>query len=80
VNFPEDSTILIDNPRQVNTAYWEYALPLAPDTKSWDNRRLSSPYMLAVYAYKGQTAAVYVIDDIDVTGTIYDLTYIQPVR
>ncbi len=63
-----------------NQAQWEYYLPLAPSTKDWDNRRLRPQYRMTVTVYKGESFAEYVIDDIDITGNVYDLTYIQPKR
>jgi hypothetical protein len=74
VSFPEDSTIPVSD----NSAHWEYHLPLAPSSKDWDNNRLRPQYRMTVTAYKGTDTATYVIDDIDITGNIYDLTYIQP--
>jgi hypothetical protein len=79
VDFPEDSTILIGEPKAVNSANWEYVLPLAPDTKSWGNERQRQPYRMEVYAYRGESFDIYIVDDIEITGSIYDLTYIQPV-
>jgi len=76
VRFPQDSTLTVTD----NHAYWEYYLPLAPSTKNWDDRRLRPQYRMTVTAYKGDITAEYVIDDIDITGNIYDLTYIQPKR
>ena len=35
---------------------------------------------MEVTAWKGTKSVKYVIDDIDVTGNIYDLTYIQPIN
>ena len=74
VRFPDDSTLTVHD----NQAHWEYYLPLAPSTKEWDNRRLRPQYRMTVTAYKGESTVEYVIDDIDITGNIYDLTYIQP--
>ncbi len=74
VKFPEDSTILVLD----NQANWEYNLPLAPSSKDWDNNRLRAHYRMTVTAYKGSSTDTYIIDDIDITGNIYDLTYIQP--
>ena len=76
VRFPEDSTLTVTD----NQAQWEYYLPLAPSTKDWDNRRLRPQYRMTVTAYKGESTVEYVIDDIDITGNVYDLTYIQPKR
>ncbi len=74
VKFPEDSTIPVTD----NHARWEYHLPLAPSSKDWDNNRLRPQYSMIVTAYKGSNTATFVVDDIDITGNIYDLTYIQP--
>jgi len=74
VEFPKDSTFFAPG----NHVYWEYNLPLAPSTKNWNNARLRSPYKMIVTAYKGEAKAQFVIDDIEITGNIYDLTYIQP--
>ena len=74
VRFPEDSTFTGAG----NHISWEYYLPLAPSTKSWNNNRQRQPYRMTVTAHKGGATAEYVIDDIEITGNIYDLTYIQP--
>ena len=74
VAFPEDSTFS----GSANSIAWEYYLPLAPSTKDWDDTRLRSHYRMTVTAYKGNATATYEINDIDITGNIYDLTYIQP--
>lgn len=74
VSFPGDSTIPVSD----NHAHWEYHLPLAPSSKDWNNNRLRPQYSMAVTAYKGSNTATYVVDDIDITGNVYDLTYIQP--
>lgn len=76
VKFPENSTIQVSD----NHARWEYYLPLAPSSKDWNDNRLRPQYRMTVTAYKGDSTAEYVIDDIDITGNIYDLTYIQPKR
>ena len=76
VRFPEDSTLMVSD----NRAQWEYYLPLAPSSKNWENRRLRPQYRMTVTAYKGESTAEYVIGDIDITGNIYDLTYIQPAQ
>jgi len=61
-----------------NTAVWEYILPLAPSTKDWDNNILRSPYWMEVTAFKGTSSDTYVVADINITGNVYDLIYIQP--
>ena len=80
VSFPEDSTFILDNNLMDNHVYWEYTLPLAQSTKSWDNSRLRGHYRMTVTAYKGDKTDVLEIGDIDITGNVYDLTYIQPIN
>lgn len=77
VYFPQ--TFALDNTQKDGHIYWEYILPLANSTKSWDDRRLRPPYSMTVTAYKGEKSVVYTISDIDITGNIFDLIYIQPV-
>lgn len=76
VNFPADSTLTVTN----NHAHWEYYLPLAPSSKDVNGIRLRPQYRMTVTAYKGTYTDTCVIDDIDITGNIYDLTYIQPLN
>lgn len=78
VSFPY--TIELDETKKENETYWEYVLPLANSTKSWDDKRIRAPYYMEVTAWKGATSVKYLIDDIDITGNIYDLTYIQPIN
>lgn len=76
VDFPQDSTFIPVN----NSVTWEYNLPLAPSTKDWDDLRKKPQFKMTVTAWKGSASVTYTVDDIDITGNIYDLTYIQPVR
>lgn len=76
VKFPEDSTFAVSN----NHISWEYNLPLALSTKDWNNLRQRPAYTMIVTAYKGSSSVVAKINDIEITGNIYDLTYIQPVQ
>ena len=76
VNFPADSTI----PAASNSVHWEYNLPLAPSTKDWNDVRKRAPYTMTVTAYKGAASDTYTINDIEITGNTYDLTYIQEVN
>ncbi|MCR4435037.1 MAG: hypothetical protein QHH06_06615 [Clostridiales bacterium] len=80
VLFPEDSTCSLDSAIKDNHAVWEYTLPLAQSSKSWDDVRLREPYSMTVTAFKGDRSATYTVNDIDITGNVYDLTYIQPVH
>ena len=76
VSFPQ--TFELDNANRLSQIHWEYVLPLVRSTKSWEDERTSSTYYMEVTAWNGTTSVKYVIDDIDITGNIYDLTYIQP--
>lgn len=78
VYFPDDSTFTLDTTVKDNSIQWEYSLPLAPSTKSWGDERLRSPYTMTVTAYKGGRSATWAVEDIDITGNVYNLTYIQP--
>jgi len=80
VNFPQDSTFMLDPAQKEGHVYWEYLLPLAPSTVDWNDHRLRPPYSMSVYVYKGAEYSVHVIDDIDITGNVYDLVYIQPLN
>jgi len=73
-------TITLDSSKKDNHVYWEYALPLANSTKSWDDERLRAPYIMEVTAWRGSKSVKYTVSDIDITGNIYDLTYIQPIN
>ncbi len=74
VLFPHDSTFHLTG----NSVSWEYHLPPAPSSKSWDNTRLRPRYRMTVTAHKDDAIVTYEVDDIDITGNIYDLTHIQP--
>ena len=76
-SFPK--TFMLDNTKKENQIYWEYVLPLTESTKSWEDKRLKNAYYMEVTLWKGEKSVKYVIDNIDITGNIYDLTYIQPV-
>lgn len=78
VIFPK--VFFLDNKKQENDLYWEYILPLAKSTKSWDNIQLKEPYKMEVTAWNGTNSVKYLIDDINITGNIFDLTYIQPIN
>ena len=70
--------INLDNSKKDNSVSWEYILPLAPSTVSWEDKRLKQPYKMIVTAYNGNRSETYIVDDIDITGNVYDLIYIQP--
>ncbi len=80
VYFPGDTTFTLDKSLKENYFYWEYTLPLADSTLSWENERLRSQYSMYVYAFKEDKITVYEINDIDITGNIFNLVYIQPLN
>jgi hypothetical protein len=63
-----------------------YIIPLAESTKSWDGKRLKSPYEVKLTVEKGRVIKIYrsreheIIPYIEITGNIHDLIYIQPLR
>ena len=77
VLFPEDSTFELVGGSE-RRFYWEYVLPLAPSTLSWDDVRIAPSYSMTVYAYKGSSFQTFTVEDIEITGNVYDLIYIQP--
>jgi len=78
ISFPK--VILLDSTKKEYTEEWKYILPLANDTKAWDNVRKNQPYKMTVTAWKGTTSVTEEISDIEITGSIYDLIYMQPIN
>ncbi len=78
VDFP--AVISLDPDLQDNQAHWEYTLPLAPSSVGWDDVRRRPRYSMTVTAWKGDDSVSYTVDDIDITGNVYDQTYIQPLN
>ncbi len=67
----------------------EYYLPYAPSTKDEADKRLRGSYKATLYVYPkgsqvgagtGEGILTESIDDIEITGNIYDHVYSQPVR
>lgn len=80
VKFPRDSKPIPEEISKDRYVFvWEYSLPLCDETIGWDNVRKENPYELffRVWDKKG-TQKTMVIDDIDITGNIYELIYPQP--
>lgn len=55
-----------------------YILPLSKETLSWENQRLNPPYTITVTAKKGAAIKTFTVNDIEITGTIHDLLFVQP--
>lgn len=70
--------LTINNPGTNYT--WNYILPLANSTISWDNVRKNAPYYLTVTAYKGTASDTKTISNIEITGNVKDLTFNEAVR
>ncbi|NTV89195.1 MAG: hypothetical protein HGA22_02355 [Clostridiales bacterium] len=62
-----------------NNYYAEYILPLAASTKSIDGTRLGESYWMLVTAVKGGVEKTWLVNDLEISGNIWDETYIQPV-
>ncbi|MBS7525987.1 hypothetical protein KHM83_04750 [Fusibacter paucivorans] len=60
---------------------WEgtYLLPLAPSTLSWEDIRKRSPYEAELTASQELSSVKASIDDVEITGNIYDRISLQPV-
>lgn len=56
----------------------EYVLPLAKETISWRNLRLRNSYLCVITAKKALNKSEVMINDLEITGNIYDLLYHQP--
>ena len=80
VNFPGDATLTLDPAKDISQVSWDYMLPLAPSTKDWEDTRLGPAYRMTVTVYRGTSSVTYTVNDIDITGNIYDLVYIQPMN
>ncbi len=80
VKFPEDSTLSPKTEFWVFTEFdWNYALPMCDETIGWDNSRNSTPYVMQITIFdKSGNSIEHTIDDIDITGNIYELLYPQP--
>lgn len=80
VEFPEDSTLTPKNTFWLFTTFeWSYSLPMCDETVGWDNTKISEAYIMQIIIFdKNGNFIEYVIDDIDITGNIYELLYPQP--
>ncbi|MHB8964151.1 MAG: hypothetical protein ACYC5K_13475 [Saccharofermentanales bacterium] len=54
-----------------------YYLSVVPSTLTWDNVRVAPPYQCTARAYYTDKQADYVIGGIEVTGSVYDILYLQ---
>jgi len=80
VDFPINLTKSSEDTGSANLSKWtaEYILPLCKETLGYDDTRRTLPYWVKVDAHKGSVIKTETIEDIDVTGNIYDLLYTQP--
>ena len=80
INFPGDSTVAPSMQNKISTTFaWEYAIPMCDETMGWDGNRKLPPYNMTVTVYgKDGYSESYTVDDIEITGNIYELLYPQP--
>lgn len=65
-------------PTKADTFDCSFEVPLVASSLSTEDVRLRPPYVLKVVLLKGQARLEYVLDDIEVTGNIFDHLYLQP--
>ncbi|MDX1358817.1 MAG: hypothetical protein R3232_08300 [Clostridia bacterium] len=80
VSFPDDTWMyplsVIDG---ITTFRWEYCIPMCDETIGWDDDRKIVAYIIGCRVFgSGGRQDTAVIDDIDITGNIYELLYPQP--
>lgn len=80
VEFPKDSKMNFESVSNgVKTYSWEYSLPLCDETIGWDGGRKSDAYIIKLEVWdENRNSKTLVLDDIDITGNIYELLYPQP--
>jgi len=80
VKFPQDSQLYPETVSGGLTVFiWEYSIPLCDETINWNGYRLAEPYKIGfrVFDHSGHHETL-IIEDIDITGNIYELLYPQP--
>jgi len=80
VKFPRDSKLYPETVSGGVTIFsWEYSLPLCDETINWNGNRVGEPYKIGfrVFTNSGHHETL-IIEDIDITGNIYELLYPQP--
>lgn len=77
VYFPQDSTFYFENTTDLDFTF-EYVLPMCEETIDFNNRRLKEPYHIIISLMNEEETIYYKINDIEITGNIYDLIYPQP--
>ncbi len=80
VEFPRDSKLYPESIRNDVTVFrWEYSIPLCDETIAWDGHRISEPYKILFRVFdQSNNHKTVTIDNIDITGNIYELLYPQP--
>lgn len=73
IEFPLIMEKLTDKAYRIETI-----LPLARETMNFADERIAAPYTITVTAVKGDIRKDFTISDIDITGNIYDMLYVQP--
>ena len=80
VKFPQDSTIQAESTDEgITTFKWVYSIPLCDETIGWDDAIKAEAYKIGFRVYENRrTHKTIIIEDIDITGNIYELLYPQP--
>lgn len=80
VKFPENSTLVPKTEFWMFTTFeWYYSLPMCGETVRWDDSRVSNPYKMWITIFDKEGNSIeHIINDIDITGNIYELLYPQP--
>ncbi|MBS7527481.1 hypothetical protein KHM83_12420 [Fusibacter paucivorans] len=73
------SMVSYDEASAMSTWEGAYLLPLAPSTLSWEDIRKRSPYEAELTASQELSSVKATIDDVEITGNIYDRISLQPV-
>jgi hypothetical protein len=73
------SMVAYDEATSISLWEGKYLLPLAPSSISWEDVRKRSPYGAELTASQGLSSVNATIDDVEITGNIYDRISLQPV-
>lgn len=77
--FPEVVYPLALSTEDLSLYTTEIILPLAKSTKDYDDNRKSNKYQIIITARKGSIERIFKVE-IDLTGNIHDLIYLQPME
>lgn len=80
VEFPKDSKLYPESINgEVTVFKWEYSLPLCDETVSWQGIRKGESYKIGFRVFDPSNHhETIIVEDIDITGNIFELLYPQP--